>query len=164
MEVIIWMSDKEISARAESIEEACSLGILQELANEYLLSCYARTKEKKEGECEDIEEKEKGKGNKKKDSGEKSMQKFPNVAGFCRYFGIGRGKYERLAKKYPEEFEKLSAIFEDEALNSQISPSLLSMYLKKRLGYGDASESTSTQVDTSQIRLIFDHDIFIDGE
>ena len=164
MEVIIWMSDKEISASAQSIEEACSLGTIQELANEYLLSCHARTKEKKEGDCEDIEEKEKGKTSKKKDSGEKSMQKFPNVAGFCRYFGIGRGKYERLSKKYPEEFEKLSAIFEDEALNSQISPSLLSMYLKKRLGYGDSSEGTATQVDTSQIRLIFDHDIFIDGE
>ena len=47
MEVIIWMSDKEISASAQSIEEACSLGTLQELANEYLLSCHARTKEKK---------------------------------------------------------------------------------------------------------------------
>ena len=67
-------------------------------------------------------------------------------------------------KKYPEEFEKLFAVFEDEALNSQISPSLLSTYLKKRLGYSDASESTQTEVDTDKIKLIFDHDIFVDGE
>ena len=157
------MSDKECSSGAESIEEACSLGILGELANEYLLWCYTQ---KKEGECEDIEEKErdKDKRTRKKDSGDKHAAKFPNVAGFCRYFGIGRGKYERLSKKYPEEFEKLSAVFEDEALNSQISPSLLSTYLKRRLGYGESSETTSTEVDTAQVKLIFDHDIFIDGE
>ena len=153
------MSNKERSSTAESIEEACSLGILEELANEYLLSCCLQ---KKEGECEDIEEKEKR--TRKKDGGEKGTAKFPNVAGFCRYFGIGRGKYERLSKKYPEEFEKLSAVFEDEALNSQISPSLLSTYLKKRLGYGDASDAVGTEIDTAQVKLIFDHDIFIDGE
>ena len=74
-------------------------------------------------------------------------------------------KFFRLkSKKYPEEFEKLFAVFEDEALNSQISPSLLSTYLKKRLGYSDASESTQTEVDTDKIKLIFDHDIFVDGE
>lgn len=153
------MQDKENSPSAESIEEACLLGILPELANEYLLSCCTQ---KKEGECEDIEEKEKR--TRKKDGGEKGTAKFPNVAGFCRYFGIGRGKYERLSKKYPEEFEKLSAVFEDEALNSQISPSLLSAYLKKRLGYGEASDAVGTEIDTAQVKLIFDHDIFIDGE
>ena len=161
-EVIVWMSDKEKTASAESIEEACLLGILSELADEYLLSCLPKQNEKKEGECIDSEQK--GKSTKKRDGGDKREPKFPNVAGFCRYFGIGRGKYERLSKKYPEEFEKLFAVFEDEALNSQISPSLLSTYLKKRLGYSDASESTQTEVDTDKINLIFDHDIFVDGE
>ena len=157
------MADKEYSSTAESIEEACSLGILGELANEYLLWCYTQ---KKEGECEDIEEKErdKDKRTRKKDSGDKRAAKFPNVAGFCRYFGIGRGRYERLSKKYPDEFEKLSAVFEDEALNSQISPSLLSTYLKRRLGYGDSSDFSGTESQSAQLKLIFDHDIFIDGE
>ena len=92
------MQDKENSPSAESIEEACLLGILPELANEYLLSCCTQ---KKEGECEDIEEKERK--TRKKD-GDKGTAKFPNVAGFCRYFGIGKRRYDQLSKKYPEEF------------------------------------------------------------
>ena len=67
-------------------------------------------------------------------------------------------------KKYPEEFEKLSAIFEDEALNSEISASLLTAYLKKRLGYGENEKTEKSEVETGQIRLIFDHDILSDGE
>ena len=69
-----------------------------------------------------------------------------------------------MSKKYPDEFEKLSAVFEDEALNSQISPSLLSTYLKRRLGYGDSSDFSGTEAQSAQLKLIFDHDIFIDGE
>jgi hypothetical protein len=152
------MQDKERSPSAESIEEACLRGILCELANEYILSCNTQ---EKEGECEKIEERESR--SRKKDN-DKGASKFPNVAGFCRYFGIGRGRYERLSKKYPEEFEKLSAVFEDEALNSQLSPSLLSAYLKRRLGYGETADSATTEADTAQLKLIFDHDIFIDGE
>ena len=91
-EVIVWMSDKEKTASAESIEEACLLGILSELADEYLLSCLPKQNEKKEGECIDSEQK--GKSTKKRDGGDKREPKFPNVAGFCRYFcqigGAGR--------------------------------------------------------------------------
>ena len=152
------MQDKESSTSRESIEEACALGLLSELAEEYLLSCHTT---KKEGECEEADEKERRPRKKESD---KYTQRFPNVAGFCRYCGIGRGKYERLSKKYPDEFERLCAVFEDEALNSQISPTVLSAYLKKRLGYADSSEVATTQVDTAQLKLIFDHDVFADGE
>ena len=152
------MQDKENLSSTESIEKACRLGLLSELADEYLLSCHTT---KKEGECEDTDEKERRPRKKESD---KSAQRFPNVAGFCRYCGIGRGKYERLSKKYPDEFERLCAVFEDEALNSQISPAVLSAYLKKRLGYAESSEAATTQVDTAQLKLIFDHDVFADGE
>ena len=146
------MIDKEES---ELVEAACEMGILLKLAEEYIIFCH--TSENKEGEeiCEN--------SSKKRKSAQKSTI-FPNVAGFCRYFGIGAQKYERLSKKYPEEFEKLSAIFEDEALNSEISASLLTAYLKKRLGYGENEKTEKSEVETGQIRLIFDHDILSDGE
>ena len=146
------MIDKKES---ELVDSACEMGILGELAEEYIIFCH--TSEEKEGEK--ITEN----SSKKRKSAEKSTI-FPNIAGFCRYFGIGAQKYERLSKKYPEEFEKLSAIFEDEALNSEISASILTAYLKKRLGYGEGEKAEKSEVETGQLRLIFEHDILSDGE
>ena len=145
------MTNKE---SAELIEAACNTGSLGELAEEYIIFC--NTTETKEDEPYTQTAA-------KKKNTDKSV-KFPNVAGFCRYFGIGQQKYESLSKKYPEEFEKLSAIFEDEALNSEISASVLTAYMKKRLGYSDTEKSEKSEVDAGQIRLIFDHDILLDGE
>lgn len=139
------------SSCPELVEDACRRGILEKLLDEYIIFC-----------C-NIEESESSDDRKKK-SKEKSAARFPNVAGFCRYFGIGQGKYERLAKRYPDEFEKLSAVFEDEALNAQISPSLLTAYLKRRLGYSDTAPDTRSDVDVGQLRVVFDHDIMSDGE
>ncbi len=133
---------------------ACEKGTLDKLAEQYIIFCHAS---KNKGE-----EKENESTSKKKKSGD-SPTRFPNVAGFCRYFGIGHKAYERLSKKYPEEFEKLSAILEDEALNSEISASVLTAYLKKRLGYSDTERKDESEVETGQIRLVFDHDILSDG-
>ena len=94
----------------------------------------------------------------------KKSGRFPNVAGFCRNIGIGGSEYARLSKKYPEEFEKLACILEDEALNSEISPTLLGAYLKRRLGYDDSARSQKNDVDVGQLKLIFEHDILADGE
>ncbi len=141
------MSDKGTS---ELVEDACIRGVLDKLADEYIIFCYTLEKDEKENECDKKKSKEKG-------------RRFPNIAGFCRYCGIGQEQYERLSKKYVSEFEKLRSIFEDEALNSEISPSILSAYLKRRLGYGDSSNE-KTEVDTGQLKLIFEHDILLDGE
>ena len=136
------------------LRTACDKGTLDNLAEEYVIFCH--TPEEK------TEDKEREGTSKKRKTGEPPT-KFPNVAGFCRYFGIGHKEYERLSKKYPEEFEKLSAILEDEALNSEISASVLTAYLKKRLGYADAEKGEKSEVETGQIRLLFDHDILSDG-
>ena len=133
---------------------ACDEGTLDKLAEEYIIFCH--TSEEKG------DEKERESGTKKKKAGALSSR-FPNVAGFCRYFGIGHKGYERLSKKYPEEFEKLAAILEDEALNSEISASVLTAYLKKRLGYADTEACEKGEVETGQIRLVFDHDVLSDG-
>ena len=137
------------------LQTACDEGVLDRLAEEYIIFCH--TSEEKEQE-------DKSEGASKKKKASEPPARFPNVAGFCRYFGIGHQKYERLSKKYPEEFEKLSAILEDEALNSSVSASVLTAYLKKRLGYADTEKSEESEIETGQIRLVFEHDILADGK
>lgn len=143
------MTDKEGS---ELIECTCEDGELIRLAEQYVNSCNMReSDEKEEKKSETKKEKKRG-------------GRFPNVAGFCRYIGIGGSEYARLSKKYPEEFEKLTCILEDEALNSEISPTLLGAYLKRRLGYDESTRSPKNDVDVGQLKLIFEHDILADGE
>ena len=146
------MNKKE---RLDLLQTACEKGNLDKLAEEYIVFCH--TSEEKEQE-------DKNESASKKKKASEPPQRFPNVAGFCRYLGIGHQKYERLSKKYPEEFEKLSAILEDEALNSTISASVLTAYLKKRLGYADSERSEESEIEAGQIRLVFEHDILSDGK
>ena len=131
----------------ETLQTACEVGLIGQLAEEYINSCRTE-KPNNEGEA----------------PSKKKAAKFPNVAGFCRYLGISRDKYERVSKKYPDEFGELEAILEDEALNSDISASVLTAYLKKRLGYTDSEKKENTELEAGQLRLVFEHDILSDGE
>ena len=123
------------------LEYACRHGVIDRLLEEYITVCH---------NGEDAEDKKKA---------SKGRSRFPNVAGFCGYFGIGESEYDELSQKYPDKFGKIKAIFEDEALNSEISPALLSAYLKKRFGYGRETESRERSLN-----IVFEHDIFGDGE
>ncbi len=87
---------------------------------------------------------------------------FPNLAGFCRFVGIGIGELEDICTPYPELFDKLLTVLEDEALNSGLSATLLSAYLKKRLGYDVAHGHTDA--GATQMQIHFEHNIFEDGE
>ena len=91
------------------------------------------------------------------------VSRFPNLAGFCRFLGVGMAKMEQLAAKEPEIYDSLCAVFEDEALNSGVSASVLTPYFKKRLGYAEKAPASSDDEDPGGIRLIFDHDIWEDG-
>ena len=87
--------------------------------------------------------------------------RFPNVAGFCRYLGTGISDVLVFKTEYPFEYDRLLAIFEDEALNSDVSSTLLSAYMKKRLLY--AVEDAPRSV-LGEVRYCFEHDVFADGE
>ncbi|HBF14712.1 MAG TPA: hypothetical protein DDW30_03330 [Clostridiales bacterium] len=89
---------------------------------------------------------------------------FPNLAGFCSYLGCGIDEFEALRTTDPATADYLSAALEDAALNRSpmLSPTVVSAYLKHRLGYGEKSEAVSS-ADAGEIRLIFDHDISEDG-
>ena len=97
------------------------------------------------------------------DTAKRSVSRFPNIAGFCRYFDITETELQRLKKEHSEAYESLSLIFEDEALSFGASPTLLAAYLKRRLGYGERAENPSSDIDGGEVRLIFEHDIEKDG-
>ena len=54
-------------------------------------------------------------------------------------------------------------MFEDEALNSELSPTVVTAYLKQRLGYGEKQETHRASCELPELKLVFDHDIFEDG-
>lgn len=86
--------------------------------------------------------------------------RMPNLAGLCRFLGISMASFERLSESHREQIARIRDALEDEALNSDMSPSLLSGYLKKRLGYGD--EDKTEGEDT--VVVVFEHDALRDGE
>ena len=73
----------------------------------------------------------------------------------------GTSEFEALEAKFPAEYERILSVFEDEALNSDLSSALLSSYMKKRLFY---EKSGGEGKSDSEIKVCFEHDIFGDGE
>ena len=146
------------SDQSESlIKELCETGQIDEALEKYILGCSAnQTPAQDDAALSD------GNSNQKK-SKKQDVQKsaFPNLAGFCRYLGIGTDEIENIMDEYPREYGRILAALEDEALNSGLSPTLISAYLKKRLRY-DTSQPKSSYEGQMQIR--FEHDIFEDGE
>lgn len=95
----------------------------------------------------------------------KDFGTFPNLAGFCRWLGCGISEVDALRLSHPHAADWLNAVMEDEAFNGsvRVSPTLLSAYLKRRLGYSDKIEAVS-DAECGEVRVIFEHDISEDGE
>ena len=129
------------TCKQSSPEKALAEGRLWEYLDAYLERCRESSKDAKRG------------------SGG-----FPNLAGFCRYLGCGLQEAEAFRSSYPAEADRINTVLEDEAFNNggQLSPTLLSAYLKHRLGYGDKSEAVSG-TDCGEVRVVFEHDISEDG-
>ncbi len=96
------------------------------------------------------------------DASKRKSDSFPNLAGFCRYIGCGMTALEGLRLSNPTVYDYICAIFEDEALNAEISPTILTAYLKRRLGYAEKGEASAV-ADCGEVRLIFEHDVLEDG-
>ena len=89
---------------------------------------------------------------------------FPNLAGFCRYLGVGIKTFCALGEEYPAAYDCVMTQLEDEALNAQRLPansaSLTAAYFKRRLGYdGDDEDKGSKEA----LRVVFEHDILEAG-
>ncbi len=94
----------------------------------------------------------------------KRAGRIPNVAGFCRFLGVTLADFDRLKRTRPDHHGALCAALEDEALNSPMTATILSIYLKYRLGYSEDKKEENLVTDSGQLRLIFDHDAYRDGE
>ncbi len=92
----------------------------------------------------------------KKDGG-----RLPTLAGFCGMLGCGISAADELRRVYPSQFDYISAVLEDEALNSGRSSTIVNAYLKERLGYGEKGESGG---ESEPLQLVFAHDILEDGQ
>ena len=85
-------------------------------------------------------------------------------ARFCRFLRIGTEDLLSLAEEFPDAVAYVYAVLEDEALNSTVSPTLLTAYLKRRLGYDRDPEKKERAPLTDGLPLIqFEHDIYGDG-
>jgi hypothetical protein len=88
-----------------------------------------------------------------------SEESFPNLAGFCRYLGVGVREFAHLGEQYPRLYDQVMTSLEDEALNARRLPansaSLTAAYFKRRLGY----DGEDTEVRAGEWKVVFDHDI-----
>ncbi|MBE6577860.1 MAG: hypothetical protein E7653_06975 [Ruminococcaceae bacterium] len=128
------------------MSELCKNGLLEYVVDEYISFCHSSA-----SGLSDEAQKQRA----------KQKNRFANLAGLCRYVGTGLSDLAALCKDFPDEYDKLLAVFEDEALNSEVSPTLLSAYLKKRIDYTLDKEPTDS---AKEVRYCFEHDIFADGE
>ena len=95
----------------------------------------------------------------------KSNAVFPNLACFCRFIGCGLSAMELLRDGNPDAYDYVCTVLEDEALRYSVSPTVMSAYLKQRLGLGEKpNETAAKSTECGQIRLVFEHDILEDGE
>lgn len=95
----------------------------------------------------------------------KSTATFPNLAGFCRFIGCGLAAMELLRDGNPEVYDYVCTVLEDEALRYSVSPTVMSAYLKQRLGLGEKPGDSGTKsTECGQLKLVFEHDILEDGE
>lgn len=93
----------------------------------------------------------------------KQNDRFPNLAGFCRWAGCGTEEFFQLEKSHPRICDRILTILEDEALNSSLPSSTLNAYLKQRL-WKDPVEEKTELCAGEQLRLVFEHDILEDGK
>jgi hypothetical protein len=76
--------------------------------------------------------------------------------------GVGVSTLKKVQGRWPEQYSAMLALFEDEALNSDRSATLLNAYFKERLEFGEKNEGGAS-LGVGDVRLIFEHDIEEDG-
>ena len=90
--------------------------------------------------------------------------RLPNICGFIRWLRLGSVALDKLRRAYPEKFRTLLMLFEDEALNSELPPSIISTYMKQSFIKDDDDKKSEAREDCGPITLVFDHDIKLDGQ
>ena len=72
-------------------------------------------------------------------------ERIPNAKGFCVFADISRTIFYDQEKRFPNTFEKIQFVLEDNTINSRNVPMSIFM-LKNHYGYSDRPESGSENV------------------
>ena len=94
--------------------------------------------------------------------GKKGCDRFPNLAGFARKLNVGVSTLKKIEGRWPDQYGLLLALFEDEALNSEKSTTILNIYMKEYFGFGEKKESDAV-LPVGDVKVVFEHDISEDG-
>ena len=94
---------------------------------------------------------------------ERKKPRLPNICGFFRWLKLSAAALDRLKRSHHEKYRTLLMIFEDEALNSELPPSIISTYMKQSFMRQDDEDSAASEKACGPLTLIFDHDIDSDG-
>lgn len=130
----------------EPLAEAFHAGTLRHKLEEYISLCHPPAKPDEERP--------------RSRASSPSTDRFPNLAGFCRFLGCSTEEWLTMEREHPILFGRLRAVLEDEALNATLSPTLIGAYLKRRLGYDNPTDARTSE----QLTVRFEHDIWEDGE
>lgn len=76
--------------------------------------------------------------------------------------GVGVADIKKIESRWPEQYRVLLALFEDEALNSDKSATLINLYIKERLEFGEKKEGGAT-LPMGDLKVVFEHDAQGDG-
>lgn len=87
-------------------------------------------------------------------------QRLPNMAGFFRWMKLSAAARDHFQSFHREDCRTVKMIFEDEALNSPLPPSIVSTYVKQYF----SSDADRPDEGCGGITLLFDHDIEHDGK
>ena len=96
------------------------------------------------------------------DEGEAVEIRFPNLAGFARSLGVGTVVLCEMAAEYPDQYDAMLAIFEDEALNAAKNATAINSYIRERLAIGERCKGDAA-AGSQKIEVLFSHDIAEDG-
>lgn len=127
---------------AEILDDICKRNTMIELAEQYIAFCLSS-----EGFNEDKHSK---------------RVRLPNICGFFRWLRLSASALDKLKRDHIEEYRTLQMIFEDEALNSPLPPSIISTYMKQSFS-SRIDEDRVSESSCGPINLIFEHDINNDG-
>ncbi len=91
-----------------------------------------------------------------RERGEPKKPIFANVAGFCRYAGMSVKQFLAMKTRFPTEFAAAGAYFEDAALNSGATATLVGMYLRQYGFWGSERDDSREEIEC-------EHDLWSDG-
>jgi hypothetical protein len=148
----ICRAERENEKRYTEVKRAFADGDMPLLLRRYLLACSSPSVAAYPGDDE-----EDGPAFERRGKRTDSRPRLPNPAGFCRFLDLDSGAFQRLLEEFPTEVGRILAVFEDEALNSELSASVLGLYLKALLG------DDERETNAGGISVTFDHDILSDG-